>query len=46
MWLELLSLRDLLQCCEAGEAEGVRSRLRDVAKAQLASVVPRVSSVT
>ena len=31
VWLEMLSIRDLLRWCEAGEAEGVRSRLRGVA---------------
>ena len=32
VWLEMLSLRDLLRWCEVSEAEGVRARLRDVAR--------------
>ena len=31
VWLEKRSLEDLLKWCEAGEAEGVRARLREVA---------------
>ena len=31
VWLEMMSLRDLLSWCKAGEGEAVRSRLRSVA---------------
>ena len=37
IWLEMMGLRDLLSWCEAGEADGVRSRLRAVARRLAAS---------
>ena len=44
IWLQMLSLRDLLRWCTAGEVEGVRARLRAVV-GQLAASAEEVASV-
>ena len=43
-WLEMMALRDVLRWSEAGEVEGVRSRLRGVA-GRLAASAEELSGV-